>query len=54
MADELLEVESFHSALEARVLVDRWLKEYNTLRPHRSLRMQTPQAFYESSRVVSQ
>jgi transposase InsO family protein len=27
MADELLDVESFHSATEARVLVDRWVKE---------------------------
>lgn len=54
MANELLDVEVFHNATEAQVMVDGWNREYNTLRPHRSLRMKTPQAFYEASRVVSE
>jgi hypothetical protein len=38
MRDEVLNGESFHSVLEARVVLQRWLVEYNTLRPHRRLR----------------
>ena len=53
MRDEVLNGESFHNVLEARVVLGRWVHEYNTLRPHRGLGMKTPQAFYESSRVVS-
>ncbi len=53
MRDELLNGESFHSVLEARVVVGRFLDEYNNLRPHRGLGMKTPQAFYESTRVGS-
>jgi transposase InsO family protein len=53
MRDEVLNGESFHSVLEARVVLGRWLHEYNTLRPHRGLGMKTPQAFYNASRVGS-
>jgi transposase InsO family protein len=53
MRDELLNGESFDTVLEARVVITRFLDEYNNLRPHRGLRMQTPQAFYESTRVGS-
>ena len=53
MRDELLNGESIHSVLEARVLVAGFIDEYNNLRPHRGLGMQTPQAFYESTRVGS-
>jgi transposase InsO family protein len=50
MRDEVLNGESFHNVLEARVVLTHWLEEYNTLRPHRGLGLKTPQAFYESSR----
>jgi transposase InsO family protein len=53
MRDEVLNGESFHNVLEARIILERWIEEYNTLRPHRGLGMKTPQAFYESSRVGS-
>lgn len=53
MRDEVLNGESFHSVLEARVVIEAWLTEYNELRPHRGLGMQTPKAFYEASRVGS-
>jgi hypothetical protein len=35
MRDELLNGEEFDNLLEARVLVDAWNVEYNTVRPHR-------------------
>ena len=54
MRDEVLNGESFHNILEARVVLERWLEEYNRLRPHSSLGMKTPQAFYEASKVGSQ
>ena len=45
MRDELLNGEEFDSLLEARVVVNDWVAEYNTLRPHRGLGMMTPAAF---------
>lgn len=42
MRDELLNGEEFDSVLEARVLIDGWNAEYNTVRPHRGLGMLTP------------
>lgn len=53
MRDERLNGETFHSVLEARVVLAEFVVEYNTLRPHRGLGMRTPQAFYESLRVGS-
>jgi transposase InsO family protein len=45
MRDEVLNGETFDTVLEARVILTRWLHEYNTLRPHRGLGFKTPQAF---------
>ena len=42
LRDELLAVEAFDSLLEARVLVEDWRIEYNTLRPHSALGYLTP------------
>jgi putative transposase len=42
LRDELLSVEAFTSLLEARVLVEDWRIEYNTLRPHSALDYLTP------------
>ncbi|MFC1576910.1 integrase core domain-containing protein [Candidatus Omnitrophota bacterium] len=36
MRNELLGRESFDALFEAKVLVDRWRMEYNTIRPHSS------------------
>lgn len=49
MRDELLNGEEFHSVTEARV-VAQWVEIYNTIRPHRGLRMKTPAAFAASWR----
>ena len=37
LRDELLNAEIFYSLREARVVIERWRKEYNTVRPHSSL-----------------
>jgi putative transposase len=47
LRDELLNVEIFDTLLEAKVLIERWRWEYNTIRPHSSLgyRPPAPEAF---------
>jgi putative transposase len=40
--DELLDREIFFTLREAQVLIERWRKEYNTLRPHSSLNYRPP------------
>ena len=45
LRDELLAVEAFSSLLEARVLVEDWRIEYNTVRPHSALGYRTPVEF---------
>jgi len=45
--DELLNGEIFYTLTEAQVLIERWRREYNTIRPHSSLnyRPPAPEAF---------
>ncbi len=51
MRDELLNGEIFYTLKEAQVLIERWRKEYNYIRPHSSLgyRPPAPQAWLLSS-----
>jgi len=42
LRDELLNGEIFYNLWEAKVLVERWRKEYNTIRPHSSLGYRPP------------
>jgi len=42
LRDELLNGEIFDTLLEARVLTERWRKEYNRCRPHSSLGYKPP------------
>ena len=42
LRDELLNGEIFDTLLEARVLTERWRREYNRYRPHSSLRYKPP------------
>ena len=42
LRDELLNVEIFDTLLEAKVLIERWRQEYNTVRPHSSLGYRSP------------
>jgi transposase InsO family protein len=54
MRDEVLNGELFRTVLEAKVVLHAWVEQYNTVRPHRGLGFQTPQAFYTGIRVGSQ
>jgi putative transposase len=42
LRDGLLNREIFTTLLEAKVLIENWRKEYNTIRPHSSLRYKPP------------
>ncbi|MEO1312136.1 MAG: integrase core domain-containing protein, partial [Pseudomonadota bacterium] len=42
LRDEFLNVELFNDLREAKVLIERWRKHYNTIRPHTSLGYQPP------------
>ena len=42
LRDELLDREIFTTLLEAKVLIENWRREYNTIRPHSSLRYKPP------------
>lgn len=42
LRDELLNREIFYTVAEARVLVEQWRREYNTVRPHSSLGYRPP------------
>ena len=48
--DEVLGVEIFDTLLEARVVIEDWRTEYNTLRPHSSLQWLAPAAYAASCR----
>jgi transposase InsO family protein len=42
LRDELLDREIFDTVLEAKVLIERWRVQYNTIRPHSSLGYRPP------------
>ena len=42
LRDELLNLEIFDTVLEAKVLVERWRRHYNAVRPHSSLGYRPP------------
>ena len=42
LRDELLNAEIFDALLEAKVLIERWRRHYNTARPHSSLGYRPP------------
>jgi putative transposase len=43
--DGCLDRWEFYSLAEARRVIEQWLEEYNTIRPHGSINMLTPRAF---------
>ena len=45
LRDELLEMETFVSVAEARVIIESWRQSYNKIRPHSSLGYLTPAEF---------
>ena len=42
LRDELLDREIFYTLTEAQILIDRWRREYTTVRPHRALGYRPP------------
>ena len=42
LRDELLNRELFDTLKEAQVLIERWRREYNTVRPHSALGYRPP------------
>ncbi len=42
LRDELLNCELFYNLKDAKVLIENWRKEYNTVRPHSSLDYRPP------------
>ena len=42
LRDELLDGEIFYTLKEARILIERWRQEYNTVRPHSALGYRPP------------
>ncbi len=42
LRDELLNGELFYSLQEAQILIERWRREYNEIRPHSSLGYRSP------------
>lgn len=51
--DELLNLETFTSTLEARVLSEKWRREYNEQRPHGALAYKTPKQVLAEALKVS-
>jgi putative transposase len=46
--DELLNMEVFYTLAEARVKAEIWRREYNGIRPHSSLKYQTPMEYRQN------
>ena len=42
LRDELLDGEIFYSLAEAKVVIERWRRHYNSVRPHASLGLRPP------------
>ena len=42
LRDELLDREIFYTLAEAKILIERWRREYNTVRPHSALGYRPP------------
>ena len=44
LRDELLDREIFYTLTEAKILIERWRRQYNTVRPHSALGYRPPAA----------
>lgn len=53
LRDELLNLEAFTSTLEARVLSEKWRREYNEQRPHGALGYRTPRQVLDEAPKTS-
>ncbi len=53
LRDELLDREIFYTLTEAKILIERWRREDNTVRPHRALGSRPPAPAALSSAPLS-
>ena len=53
MRRECLNGEEFDTVLEARVIIGRWVEDYNERRPHRALGMRSPKRFFDDMMRLS-
>lgn len=42
LRDELLDLEIFYTVTEAKILIERWRRQYKTVRPHSALGYRPP------------
>ena len=49
LRDECLDREQFWTLTEARVVLEDWRREYNHVRPHKSLNLDTPKGFAQAA-----
>ena len=42
LRDELLDRQMFYTLTEAKILIERWRRQYNTVRPHSALGYRPP------------
>ena len=54
MRDDVLNMEIFDALFEAKVLIERWGKEYNHIRPHSSLgyKPHAPETIYPNKQKI--
>lgn len=52
LRDECLNMEVFDTLKEAQVVIEAWLEEYNTFRPHSALNYKTPDAFAQATKAL--
>ncbi len=53
LRDECLNENMFETLAEARILVERWRRDYNEQRPHSSLGGLTPEAYAKNQRTLN-
>ena len=53
LRDELLDGEIFYSLKEARIVIERWRREYNEVRPHSSLGYRPPAPAARSPKPIT-
>ncbi len=51
--DECLNEHEFSTLNEAREIIESWRQDYNTVRPHRALKNQTPEEFVHGLQITN-
>ncbi len=53
LRNEILDAEWFQTTKQAQIVIDTWLQQYNTVRPHHALNMRppVPETLLEKSQI---